>query len=281
MKSSLIDLSSTTTLNNQVEMPWLGLGVFRAEPGEEVRQAVAEALRVGYRHIDTASFYENEADVGTAVRESDIPPEEVFVTSKLWNDDQGYDNTLRAFERSMEAIGLDKLDLYLVHWPIKDSLRETWRAMERIYEEGRVRAIGVSNFLVHHLQELNKEANVVPAVNQVEFHPFLTLPELQDYCRRNEIQLEAWSPLTRGKHFDNPIIRSIAEQHGKTPAQVLIRWDLQHGVVTIPKSVHAERIRENADVFDFHLTPGQMDRLDGLNQEERLGPHPDEMGGWR
>jgi diketogulonate reductase-like aldo/keto reductase len=272
-----MDLTTTTTLNNGVTMPWIGLGVFLVEPGDEASDAVRMALETGYRHIDTASFYRNEESVGTGIRDSGVKREDIFVTSKVWNDELGYDEAMAAFERSLERIGTDYLDLYLIHWPIKGKYVDTWRALEKLYRDGRVRAIGVSNFLTHHLDELRAHAEVPPMVNQVEFHPFLLQKPLMDYCKEHGIQLEAWSPLTRGKRLDHEVISEIARKHSKTNAQVLIRWDLQHDVVTIPKSVHRQRIQENADVFDFELSDDDMAALDGLDEESRIGPHPDEM----
>ncbi len=272
-----MDLTSSTTLNNGLRMPWLGLGVFKTQPGTEVEQAVRWALEIGYRHIDTASFYENEDGVGKALAESGVPREEVFLTTKVWNTEQGYEETLAAFDRSRRKLRTDVVDLYLIHWPIERTFKETWKALEKLYADGNVRAIGVSNFLVHHLQDLMREADVVPAANQVEWHPFVLQPELLGYCRKNGIQFEAWSPLTRGRFLDHEVITDIARAHGKTPAQVLIRWDLQHEVVTIPKSVHRERIEENSRVFDFELSGEEMRKLDALDSNTRIGPDPDEM----
>lgn len=276
-----MNITSTTTLNNGVGMPWLGLGVFKTEPGPEAERAVRWALDIGYRHIDTASYYENEQSVGNALRRSGIDRDEVFVTTKVWNTEQGYQQTLAAFDASRKRLGIDTVDLYLVHWPVKSQYRETWRALEQLYSNGLVRAVGVSNFLVHHLSELAAASDLTPAVNQVEFHPFVLQKPLLDYCTDHRIQLEAWSPLTRARFLDNDTIVDVAGAHGKTPAQVLIRWDLQKGVVTIPKSVHRDRIVENADVFDFELSDAEMARLDSLDSNTRIGPHPDDMGGWR
>lgn len=267
-------LADAVALANGVRMPWLGLGVWRTPEGEAVEQAVAWALEAGYRHVDTAALYRNEAGVGKAIRASGVDRKAIFVTSKVWNSDQGYDNTLRAFEASQRRLDLGPLDLYLIHWPVAGKFADTWRALERLYDEGHVRAIGVSNFQVHHLEELAQTANVAPMVNQVELHPLLTQVPLREYCRAHGIQIEAWSPLMQG-HLDQPIIAEIARAHGKTPAQVVLRWDLQHGIVTIPKSVHRERIRENAQVFDFALTDQEMAAIDGLNQDSRFGPDPD------
>ena len=271
-----MSLTDTTTLHNGVKMPWLGLGVYKAEAGTEVEQAVLTALRHGYRSIDTAKLYANEESVGKALKESGVPREEVFITTKVWNTDQGYESTLRAFEESRTRLGLEYLDLYLIHWPVKEKYKDTWRALEKLYHDGLIRAIGVSNFQVHHLEDLMQTATIVPMVNQVEFHPRLTQEALRHYCPQKGIQLEAWSPLMRGKELlDHPVVLGIANHHQKTPAQVLIRWDLQHHVVTIPKSVHDHRIKENAEVFDFSLSQEEMSQLDQLNTNQRVGPDPD------
>ncbi len=268
-------LSERTRLNNGVEMPWFGLGVYKAEEGDEVVRSVRTALDHGYRLIDTAAFYRNEEGVGKAIRESGIPREEIFVTTKVWNDQQGYPSTLRAFEESRKKLGLDWIDLYLIHWPVKGKYLETWKALEHLVHNGRVRAIGVCNFQVHHLEDLMGNCEIIPAVNQVEFHPRLTQKELLAFCNQNQIRMEAWAPLMRGKILDHETIVTIAEKHEKKPAQVILRWDLQHGVITIPKSVRKERIQSNADVFDFELTPEEMKRIDALNRDERTGPDPD------
>jgi diketogulonate reductase-like aldo/keto reductase len=270
-----MDLSSRVRLNNGVQMPWLGLGVFQSVPGAETEQAVRWALEIGYRHVDTAAMYNNEQDVGRGLKASGLPREEVFVTTKVWNSDQGYESTLKAFDLSRKKLGLDVVDLYLIHWPVKGKSAETWRAMEKLYAEGKVRAIGVSNFLVHHLEELAQTSSVTPAVNQVEFHPFLVQKELLDYEARQGIRPEAWAPLTRTRGFANPVIASLAAKYGRTPAQIILRWDLQMGVVTIPKSVHRERIVENSRVFDFTLEAADVDRLTALDKGERIGPNPD------
>ncbi len=270
-------LTDATTLNNGVKMPWFGLGVYKTQEGDEVVQSVRTALEYGYRSIDTAKLYANEEGVGRAIRESGVTREEIFVTTKLCNTDQGYDSALEAFEASRKRLGLEYLDLYLIHWPGTSKFKETWKAFEKLYKEGLVRAIGVSNFHVHHLQALLADTEVVPAVNQIEFHPRLTQVEVRDFCQAHHIQVEAWSPLMRGKLLDNPTVTRIAAAHRKSPAQVILRWDLDHGVVTIPKSTHANRIRENADVFDFTLTADEIAALDALNTNERTGPNPDEL----
>jgi diketogulonate reductase-like aldo/keto reductase len=272
-----MDLSSKVRLNNGVELPWVGFGVFQTPPGEPTYRAVMNALAAGYRAVDTASFYRNEKDVGRALRDSGIPREEVFVTTKVWNDEQGYERTLQAFRDSMKRLGLEQLDLYLVHWPIKGLFVETYHALEKLYRDGEVRAIGVSNFLIHHLDALLPEAEVKPVVDQVEFHPFLYQADLLEYCRKRDIQLEAWSPLTRGRYLGDPVIDHIAGRYGKSPAQVLLRWDLQHGVVTLPRSGQEAHIRENTHIFDFELSADDMLRLDSLDRSERVGPHPDDM----
>ncbi len=265
-----------------VQMPRLGLGTYKARPGQEVEGEVSFALSVGYRLIDTAALYGNEESVGRALRAAGLAREDVFVTTKLWNSDQGYDSALRACAASLERLGLDHVDLYLVHWPMPKYLRETWRAMQELLASGRTRAIGVCNHLQHHLDELLSFADVPPAVNQVEHHPLLQQPDLREYCSSHSITMQAWAPVMRGKVFEVPALVEIGARHGKTPAQVSIRWILQHGVTTIPKSVHESRIVENADVYDFELTVAEMDAIDGIGGSLRLGPDPDTFGtvGW-
>ncbi len=268
-------ITDTATLSNGVQMPWFGLGVFESKEGSEVERAIKWALEHGYRSIDTASIYGNEAGVGRALKNSGIPREEVFLTTKVWNTDQGYDSTLRAFEASLERLQVDYLDLYLVHWPVKEKYKETWRALEHIYNEKRVRSIGVSNFLVHHLKDLLSDCQIMPMVNQVEFHPRLFQPTLLDFCRTEGIQLEAWSPIMKGKVMEIPVLVEIAEKYGKSPVQITLRWDLQHGVVTIPKSARQDRIIANAEIFDFELSKAEMTLIDQLDRGERVGPDPD------
>ncbi|MDO7906813.1 aldo/keto reductase [Paenibacillus sp. JX-17] len=269
------NLQDTVTLNNGVKMPQFGLGVWKADNGEEVVNAVKSAIKAGYRSIDTAKAYNNEDGVARGIAESGIARDELFITTKLWNADQGYDSTLKAFDESMKRLDLETLDLYLIHWPVKGKYKDTWRAMEKLYRDGRVRAIGVSNFQIHHLKDLMSEATVKPAVNQVEFHPQLTQEELRTFCREQEIQLEAWSPLGGGGLLDNEALRAIGAEYGKSAAQVILRWDLQHGIVTIPKSVHEQRIIENADIYDFELSSDDMARIDALNENKRTGADPD------
>lgn len=274
-----VSLKDTTTLHNGVKMPWFGLGVYKAKEGEEVIQAVKAAIKNGYIAIDTAALYENEEGVGQAIKESGVPREELFVTSKVWNTDQGYESTLKAFETSLNKLGFDYLDLYLIHWPGPDANKywETWKALEKLYKDGRVRAIGVCNFHIHHLEDLIAHSEIKPMVNQVEYHPNLTQTALRDFCRKEGIQLEAWAPLKRGDLFNDPVIIEIAQKHNKTAAQVILRWDLQNEVVTIPKSVKEERIISNADVFDFELSAADMEKISCLNKDSRVGPNPDTM----
>jgi methylglyoxal/glyoxal reductase len=227
-------------------------------------------LKIGYRHIDTASLYGNESDVGNALRQSGLHREEVFITTKVWNSEQGYDRTLQSCEISLRQLGLAYVDLYLIHWPVPGMSIETWKAMVELLQEGKTRAIGVSNYTIGDLQEIFQNSKddhvVVPAVNQVEFHPFLYQNELLQFCKNNNIKLEAYSPLTRAKRLNHSTVVAIAKKYSKTPAQVLIRWSLQHDVVVIPKSIHQDRIRENSQVFDFHLEPEDMNLLDSLNE---------------
>jgi diketogulonate reductase-like aldo/keto reductase len=267
-------IASRVRLNQGPEIPWLGIGVFQSEPGAVTRDAVRYALETGYRAVDTAAMYRNEADVGEAVRQSGVPRSDVFVTTKLWHTEHGFDSALRAGRASAERLGLGPIDLYLIHWPRANSPQDrldSWRALVQLQREGVCRAVGVSNYTVRHLEEIRTHSEVVPAVDQVEFHPFVFDPELLLYCERHGIRLEAWSPLTRGRRLDDPTIQSVAAAHHRTPAQVLIRWGLEHGVVEIPKSVHRERIRENAQVFDFSLSKAEVAALDGLRGGPRIG----------
>ncbi|QHT63669.1 aldo/keto reductase [Paenibacillus lycopersici] len=273
------NLQDTVLLHNGVRMPGLGLGVWKVQDGDEVAQAVKSAIAQGYRSIDTAAVYGNEQGVGQAIHEAleenGLRRDELFVTSKVWNADQGYESTLAAYEASLNRLGLDSLDLYLIHWPVEGKFKETWRALESLYQAGRVRAIGVSNFHVHHLEELMKDAEIKPMVDQVEFHPRLSQQALREYTKAQGIQLEAWSPLMQGGLLDNETLLELAAKHGKSVAQIILRWDLQHGVVTIPKSTKPHRIGENAAVYDFELTGEDMARIDALNEDRRVGPDPD------
>ncbi|WP_420401487.1 aldo/keto reductase [Flagellimonas sp.] len=270
----ITDLQGSFELHNGVQMPYFGLGVYLAKDGEEVSNAVKVALKHGYRHVDTASIYNNEVGVGLGIKESNVDRKDVFVVSKVWNADQGYDSTLRAFDASLERLGLDYLDLYLIHWPKGERSKETWKAMERIYREKRVRAIGVSNFMQHHLEDVLTDAEIVPMVNQMEFHPYLVQQDLVNFCKGKGIQYEAWSPMMQGNIFDLPILKQMAGKYGKTVAQIVLRWDLQKGVVTIPKSSKPERIVSNADLFDFELSAEDVHVLDNLDRGQRFGPDP-------
>lgn len=267
-------INSRVELNNGTLMPWLGLGVYGLSNGGQVESAVKYALEIGYRSIDTAKVYENEAGVGTGIRDSGVSREEIFVTTKLWNDDQRERRAIKAIDESLERLGLDYVDLYLVHWPIPGKYKQAWEQMEAICESGKAKAIGVSNFMPDHLDDLLADCRVVPALNQVEFHPRLVQPELRKYCKDKGIRVEAWSPLMQGEVATNAAIGEIAERYGKTPAQVALRWNLKHGVVTIPKSAHETRIAENADIFDFEISDEDMVRLDSLDKSQRLGPDP-------
>lgn len=265
----------TITLNNGLEMPQLGFGVFQV-PDAETTAAVASALDAGYRSIDTAAIYGNEAGVGRALAESGIARDELFVTSKVWISDHGYDRTLRAYDATLEKLGLERLDLYLVHWPTPDlgTYPETWRALERLYADGRVGAIGVSNFEPEHLDRIASDGGIVPAVNQVELHPALQNRAVAAANAERGIVTEAWSPLAQGAVLGDSAVVEIAERHGKTPAQVVLRWHLQQGRVVIPKSVTPARIAENLDVFDVELTADELRAIDSLERDGRTGPHP-------
>ncbi|MGQ3386592.1 aldo/keto reductase [Bacillus velezensis] len=272
-------LQAKATLHNGVEMPWFGIGVFKVEEGAELVNAVKTALVHGYRSVDTAAIYGNEEGVSEGIRqglqEAGLKREDIFVTSKVWNADLGYEETLKAFDTSLEKLGLDYLDLYLIHWPVEGKYIDAWRALETLYRDGRIKAIGVSNFQIHHLKHLMKETEIKPMINQVEYHPRLTQKELLAFCAEQGIQLEAWSPLMQGQLLDHPVLQEIAEKYGKSAAQIILRWDLQNGVITIPKSTKKHRIEENANVFDFELSADDMKRIDDLNENLRVGPDPD------
>ena len=266
----------TIRLNNGVEIPQLGFGVFQIDPAE-TKDAVLQAFEVGYRHIDTAQMYKNEKGVGEAVAESDLEPSEVFVTSKLNNGFHAFDDALRAFDQTLADLRLDRIDLFLIHWPLPKvgDYVETWKALERIYSDGRARAIGVSNFQPHHLRRLNAETTITPAVNQIEVHPYLTQEDVRAFDTEHGIATEAWSPIAQGKVLDDPTIVRIAESLGRTPAQVTLRWHLQRGDIVFPKSVTRSRIEENFDLFDFELSDVDLADISGLNRDERTGPDPD------
>lgn len=269
-----LTITSTAKLRGGVEIPLLGLGVYQSRPGEETQRAVEAALSLGYRHVDTARAYGNERDVAAAIAASGVPRDQVFVTTKLWNSDHGYAETLRACDASLARLGTERVDLYLVHWPVQGLRNDTWRAMERLRAEGKARAIGVSNYTVRHLEELLGRAKEPPAVNQVELHPFLQQRELVEFCRANGIVVEAYAPLVKAHKMDHPVLRRIAERHRVTPAQVLVRWGLQLGLVVLPKSVRPERIRENAEVYGFALDGEDLSALEGLDEGYRTSWDP-------
>lgn len=272
-----LTIDSTKTLHNGVEMPRFGLGVYKMTDKEAATEAMITAIGEGYKAIDTATIYDNEAEVGEAVRNSGVKREELFITSKVWNTDQGYDETLRAFEASLKRLGFDYLDLYLTHWAIEGKYVDTYRAIQRLYDEKLVRSIGVSNHQQHHLEKILATANTKPMVNQIELHPQLTQEPLRSYCADHDIAITSWSPLARGRLLEDPVLSEIAKTHGKSVAQVIIRWHLQSDLIVIPKSVTPSRIRENAQVFDFSLSEEEMTMIDGLNQDWRSGTHPDEI----
>jgi diketogulonate reductase-like aldo/keto reductase len=266
------------TLNNGIKMPQLGFGVWQV-PDDQAATAVTTALEIGYRSIDTAMIYKNEKGVGQAIKESSVRREELFITTKVWNGAQGYENTLRAFDESLERLGLDYVDLYLIHWPTPkfDEYVDTYKALEKLLSDGRVKAIGVCNFEIEHLERILNECDVKPVLNQIECHPYLSQTELKEYCAKHDIFVEAWSPLEQGGEvLQDEVIINIAESVGKTPAQVVLRWHLQNQTIVIPKSVTPSRIEENFNVFDFELSEDQMDQIHKLNRNRRRGSHPNE-----
>ncbi|CAM42661.1 prostaglandin f2-alpha synthase/D-arabinose dehydrogenase [Leishmania braziliensis MHOM/BR/75/M2904] len=281
----MINVGKTAvTLSNGVNMPQFGLGVWQSPAGEATENAVKWALQAGYRHIDTAAIYKNEESVGAGLRASGVPREEVFITTKLWNTEHGYESTLAAFEESRKRLGVQYIDLYLIHWPrgnailLKEGKKylDSWRAFEKLYAEKKVRAIGVSNFNIHHLEDVLAMCSVPPMVNQVELHPLNNQAELRAFCNAKGIKVEAWSPLGQGNLVTHPLLIAIGEKYKKTAAQVMLRWDIQHDLITIPKSVHKDRVEENANIFDFELSAEDMANIDALNSNVRYGPNPDE-----
>ncbi|AIY04789.1 plant-metabolite dehydrogenase [Planococcus sp. PAMC 21323] len=272
-----LTINSTKQLHNGVEMPRFGLGVYKMTDKEAAVEAMIAAIGEGYKAIDTATIYDNEAEVGEAVRNSGVEREDLFITSKVWNTDQGYDETLRAFEASLKRLDFDYLDLYLTHWAIEGKYVDTYRAIQRLYDEKLVRSIGVSNHHEHHLEKILATANTKPMVNQIELHPQLTQVPLRNFCEENDIAITSWSPLARGRLLEDPVISEIAKQHNKSIAQVIIRWHLQSGLIVIPKSVKPSRIQENAHVFDFSLSQEEMKMIDELNQDWRSGTNPDDI----
>ena len=273
----------TFKLNNGVEIPAQGLGCFLTNNEREATRSVVDAVAVGYRKIDTAMIYMNEEGIGRGVRECGLPRDQIFLSTKLWNTDHGYDNTLRAFDASLKRLGLDYVDQYLMHWPgfEEESYLPTWKAFETLYKEGRVRSIGVCNFQIHHLQRLIDETGVTPVINQIELHPLMQQRQLHAWNATHKIQTESWSPLAQGGKgvFDQKVIRDLADKYGKTPAQIVIRWHLDSGLVVIPKSVTPSRIAENFDVWDFRLDKDELGEIAKLDQGKRLGPDPDQFGG--
>ena len=275
-----MDLQTTKKLNNGVEIPYLGLGVFQVKEGDETANAVHWAIEAGYRHIDTAALYGNEKSVGIGIRKSGIDRKKIFVTTKLWKDDMLRGTQMQAFEKSLNLLQMDYVDLYLIHWPVAGKSMESWKVLEKIYKSGKAQAIGVSNFMEKHLDALLREAKIVPAVNQVECHPHLAQQPLADYCQKQGIAFEAWSPLggTGGNLLDDPTLKKIANKHGKSAAQVILHWELQRGLIIIPKSIHQARIIANKDIYGFELSTDEMKAINALDKNpQRTGPDPNNM----
>lgn len=272
-------------LNNNYKIPNIGFGTFRTPSGEETEQSVLNAIKVGYRHIDCAAAYGNEKSVGDAIRKSGVPREELFITSKLWNDEKGYEKTLAAFNQTLEDLQVDYIDLYLIHWPIakaskdnwQEANNESWRAFEELYKQGKIKAIGVSNFLPHHLKPLLESANIKPMVNQIEFHPGMLQEEAVEFCKKHNILVEAWAPFSNGQILKHPVLQEIADKYKKSVAQLTLRWIIQKGIVPLPKSVTPERIKSNLDVFDFEISGKDVERIDSLTNCGGSGLHPDEV----
>jgi diketogulonate reductase-like aldo/keto reductase len=269
-----LSLNATVELSNGVKMPIFGLGTWMLA-GKSAYDSVKWALDMGYRLVDTATIYGNERNVGQAIKDSNTPRDEIFVTTKVWDTDQGYESTLTAFETSLKKLDVSYIDLYLIHWPVTGLRNDTWRALEKILEDGETRAIGVSNFTIRHLKELLENSSSIPTVNQVEFSPFLFQKDLLDYCKNKNIVVEAYCPLTRARKMNDPRIKAIGRKYGKSPAQVLIRWGLQHGLVEIPKSGDKNHLQENINIFDFELSEEDIEKLDNLNENFRITDDPD------
>ena len=268
-------MSTTITLSNGVKMPFIGLGTWQVKDEQEAINAVKWAIEAGYKAIDTAVVYQNEAAVGTGIKESGANREDLFITTKVYNDCQGYEATHRSFKESLEKLQLDYVDLYLIHWPITEKYHETWRAMEEIYKSGKAKAIGISNFHQQHIEDLMITAKIKPMMNQIELHPNQNQKELVDYCQKQGIQITAYSPLGHGNVFENPVLQEMGKKYNKSVAQIILRWDIQNGIVAIPKSVNKERIASNIDVFDFELTKEDMAKIDALHTGERVNKNPD------
>lgn len=265
-----------TILNNDLKMPILGLGTYKVKDYKDLDLSVKTALEIGYRHIDTASFYENEEALGKIIKESNVNRDDLFLATKLWNTDHGYEKTLNAFNYSLKKLKTDYVDLYLIHWP-NPNHKETWRAMEKLYRAGYIKAIGVSNYKVHHIKELTDNFEITPAVNQIEFHPELVQTELMDFCKNEKIQIEAWSPLMRGKIFGIELFKELSEKYNKSISQIVLRWDIQMGTSTIPKSIKPERIKENSEIFDFVISDEDMKKISSLNINKRISHDPDDL----
>lgn len=280
------DLDKKLTLSNGVGIPILGFGTYKMEDDEIVLNSVREAIKAGYRHIDTASFYKNEENVGNGIREglkhTGLKRKDIFVTTKVWNTEQGYENTLNAFNNSLQRLNMDYVDLYLIHWPVtkdyadtwQSRIKETWKAMEKLYKEGKIRAIGVSNFLVHHLEELMSSCEIKLMVNQIEFHPGHNQKETVEFCKKHKIVVEAWSPLGRGVILENEFLSEIAKRYNRTIAQICLRWIIQQGIVALPKSVTLERIKSNFEIFDFELSEEDMDKITNMEPAGYSGSDP-------
>ena len=277
IKIKKMDINTSIELNNGINIPLLGLGTYLTKAGNETLNAVRYALDIGYRHIDTAALYANEKDVGIAVKQSKLAREEIFITTKVWNSEHGFNKTIKAFDESLRKLDSDYIDLYLVHWPVPELRGDTWKALEKIYSEGKAKSIGVSNYTIHHLDELLKSCKIIPSVNQVELSPFLQQPELMQYCKEKGIIVEAYSPLTRGKKFNDKRLKDLANKYSKTSAQIMIRWALQYDTVVLPKSARPERIKENADVFDFEISDEDMEYMKSFDEGFRIAWDPSDL----